>query len=156
VTQAPSSALSNGSALTARESDLLRRAGERVFSLSRQLAAAEAHNRRLQAELDHTREMLAETRQGREILSAQVSSLQREVEREFQERSELRKLLASLQMQMQALLPSMVTPAVSAPALGLRAAPQRASTPTLPPGDADSRRGWLNRAAREIRGLSRR
>lgn len=158
MTEAPSPAVSDGSALTAREAELLRRAGERVFTLSRQLATAEARNRQLQAELEHTREMLTETRQSRGILSAQVASLQREVEREFEERSELRKLLASLQMQLQALLPSVVAPAMPSPPMMqiARSAPQRGSSQTTSQGGQNRSSRWLGRAAREIGILGRR
>lgn len=90
--------------LTARESELLRKAGDRIFKLSRALAEAERSVQRLDQELSHTRELLAETRTSRDLLSAQVTSMHRELDREFVERSELRRLLASLQMQMQSLL----------------------------------------------------
>lgn len=159
MAEGQSSVASNGGfELTARESDLLRKAGERVFGLSRQLAATEANARRLQSELEHTREILAETRQTRDILSAQVTALQREVEREFEERSELRKLLASLQLQLQAMLPSVIPPAALPPiSLTQRTRPQRGSA--LSPNQDKRPRdqvGWLERAAREFGIRSRR
>jgi chromosome segregation ATPase len=92
-------------ALTPRESELLRKAGERVYSLSRRLAEKERERDRLEAETRTLRELLAESREVRTVLSAQVESLQKESDRDYQERSELRRLLASLHTQMQELLP---------------------------------------------------
>jgi hypothetical protein len=160
VAEGSSYVASNGGFdLTARESDLLRKAGERVFGLSRQLAASEAHARRLQSELEHTREILAETRQTREILSAQVTTLHREIEREFEERSELRKLLASLQLQLQAMLPSLIAPAAPETPFFLpgRASPQRGSA-LAEPTETRSRQqvSWIERAAKEFRIRARR
>ena len=95
-------------ALTPRESDLLRQAGERIFALSRSLAAAEKESSRSSQDLSKALEVLEETRSTRDILSAQVASQLRQIEREFDERAELRRLLASLQVQMQALLSSVI------------------------------------------------
>ena len=120
------------SSLTPRESELLRKAGDRIFALSRRLADSESQTRQLQQELSHVRELLSETRRSRDLLSLQVTSLQRDVDREFEERSELRRLLASLQLQLQAMLPS-IAPRPEAPWLSPgRAAPQRGSTHGAP------------------------
>lgn len=96
--------LSNAT-LTARESELLRKAGERVFALSRRLATSENEAEQLKAETRSLRDLLAESREVRAVLSAQVASMQTELDREYEERSELRRLLASLHLQMQELLP---------------------------------------------------
>ena len=119
------SAHQNGFAsLTARESELLRKAGDRIFALSRGLAEAEKAVQRLDLELRHTRELLSETRSSRDILSSQVTALQRELEREYVERAELRRLLSSFQMQIQAMLTPTATE--DRPRLGQgREAPQR-------------------------------
>lgn len=91
--------------LTARESELLKKAGERVFELSRRVAELERTVERLESELAGARELLAESREVRNVLVAQVTSLQTDLDREYEERSELRRLLASLHIQMQELLP---------------------------------------------------
>ncbi len=62
-------------ALTARESELLKRAGERVFALSRRLAERDREVERLTSEVASLRELLAEHRTMREILSAQVATM---------------------------------------------------------------------------------
>lgn len=120
------SAQQNGFAsLTARESELLRKAGDRIFALSRGLAEAEKAVQRLDLELRHTRELLSETRSSRDILSSQVTALQRELEREYVERAELRRLLSSFQMQIQTMLTPTATEDLR-PRLGQgREAPQR-------------------------------
>ncbi len=125
----PAAPKQNGfSSLTARESELLRKAGDRIFALSRGLAEAEKSVQRLELELRHTRELLTETRSSRDVLSSQVTALQRELEREFVERSELRRMLSSFQMQIQ----NMLVPTASEdrrPRLGQgREAPQRAAS----------------------------
>ncbi len=107
--------------LTARESELLKRAGERVFALSRRLAERDREVEKLRAEVDSLRELLAENRNIREILSAQITSLQTEHEREYEERSELRRLVAALHLQLQEVIPMLVRqrtedpPALAAP-----------------------------------------
>ena len=93
------------SELTPRESELLKKAGERVFALSRRLPEKEREASRYQSELQGLRELLAESREVRQVLSSQVTSLQTELDREYEERSELRRLLGSLHLQMQELLP---------------------------------------------------
>ena len=100
--------------LTARESELLRKAGERVFALSRRLASKESEADKLQAETKSLRDLLAESREIRQVLAAQVASMQQELDREYEERSELRRLLASLHLQMQELLPLITRPAEAA------------------------------------------
>ncbi len=95
-------------ALTQRESDLLRQAGERIFALSRSLVAAEKEASKSSQDLLRALEVLKETRATRDILASQVASQLKQIEREFDERAELRRLLASLQMQMQALLTSVI------------------------------------------------
>lgn len=91
--------------LTDRESEILRKAGERVFSLSKRLAEQEKEADQLRAEARSARELLAESREVRQVLSDQIRSLQTALDREYEERSELRRLLASLHVQMQELLP---------------------------------------------------
>jgi len=91
--------------LTARESELLRKAGERVFSLSKRLAEKQRESDQLHSETQSLRDLLAESKEVRRVLSAQVESMQTELDREYEERSELRQLLASLHVQMQELLP---------------------------------------------------
>ena len=135
--------------LTARESELLRKAGDRIFALSRKLSEAERSVQRLEQDLAHCRELLQETRQSRDILSDQVRAMQGDLEREFVERSELRRLLASLQVQLQSLLTPRVEDA--RPRLGQgREAPQRGST------NLQGSRGMAGRvlraAVREMRG----
>jgi len=107
--------------LTARETELLKRAGERVFALSRRLAERDREVERLRAEVDSLRELLAENRNIREILSAQITSLQTEHEREYEERSELRRLVAALHLQLQEVIPMLVRQrAEEVPALAAR------------------------------------
>ena len=107
--------------LTARETELLKRAGERVFALSRRLAERDREVEKLRAEVDSLRELLAENRNIREILSAQIMSLQTEHEREYEERAELRRLVAALHLQLQEVIPMLVrqraeeVPALAAP-----------------------------------------
>ncbi|MGH2633647.1 MAG: hypothetical protein ACRDG3_09585 [Tepidiformaceae bacterium] len=87
--------------LTERESQLLRQAGERVFGLARKVAAAERRETDLKRELDRNNELLEEVRRTRDVLSAQVNSLLRERERDYEERSELRQLLGAITVQLQ-------------------------------------------------------
>ena len=96
-------------ALTPRESDLLKRSGERIFTLSRKVAAAEREIERLKTEVLQSQLLIEEIRRSRDVLSAQVTSLLVERDRDYQERSELRRLLASLQNQMQTILGSLLT-----------------------------------------------
>lgn len=113
--------------LTERESELLRKAGDRIFRLSRRLAEAERTVQRLEQELAHTRELLTETRASRDVLSAQVSSVHRDLEREYVERAELRRMLSSFQLQIQSMLTRPVSEDMR-PRLGQgREAPQRGS-----------------------------
>ena len=119
-----------GEQLSPRESELLKKAGERIFALSRRVSAAERETERLTAENTALRELVAEVRNMRDVLSSQVSSLLREKDREYEERSELRRLLASLHMQMQEVLP-LVTTLVAAqqPPSPVRAEPAADSLP---------------------------
>lgn len=91
--------------LTERESEILRKAGERVFALSKRLAEQERETDQLRSEAQSARELLAESREVRRVLTDQISALQTALDREYEERSELRRLLASLHVQMQELLP---------------------------------------------------
>lgn len=91
--------------LSERESEILKKAGERVFALSRRLADKELESEKLRAESHSLRELLAESREVRQVLTDQITSLHVELDREYEERSELRRLLASLHVQMQELLP---------------------------------------------------
>jgi len=102
VRPAISDPLATPPSLTDRESQLLRQAGERVFALARKVSAAERREEEIKRELEQTRELLAETRNTRDVLSAQVQSLLRERERDFEERSELRQLLGAITVQLQA------------------------------------------------------
>jgi predicted RNase H-like nuclease (RuvC/YqgF family) len=113
-------------ALTERESELLRQASERIHVLSQRAAEAERESERYRMALQQAEAVLAETRRTRDVLSAQVESLMREADREYEERAELRRLLASAQMQLQSLLASMMAVPSSngGPLLG-RFAPQR-------------------------------
>ena len=101
VRPAISDPLATPPSLTDRESQLLRQAGERVFALARKVSAAERREEEIKRELEQTRELLAETRNTRDVLSAQVQSLLRERERDFEERSELRQLLGAITVQLQ-------------------------------------------------------
>ncbi len=147
-------------ALTARESELLKRAGERVFALSRRLAERDREVERLTSEVASLRELLAEHRTMREILSAQVASLQTEHEREYEERAELRRLVAGLHLQLQEVIPLLVKQQavpgpVSLPA-GRREAPAR-ERPRPRPGAswADRLRGTATREIKALTGGSR-
>lgn len=91
--------------LTPRESELLKRAGERVFGLSRRLADRDREVSRLGSEVQSLRDLLAENREIRDILSAQITSLQLEKEREYEERAELRQIVAGLHAQLQEVIP---------------------------------------------------
>jgi hypothetical protein len=119
--------------LTERESDILRKAGERVFALSKRLADQERESDRYQTEAQSLRELLAESREVRKVLSDQISSLYRELDREYEERSELRRLLASLHVQMQELLP-VVTGLSRSQQLG---APERPQPQVVAPSKAN-------------------
>lgn len=115
--------------LSARESALLQKAGERVFALSRKVATLDREVERLRGDLTHAEAMLGEAQKMRDILSNQVASLQREGDRNWEERAELRRLLASLQMQLQTLLGTFIEQQ-SAPRPGLaagRISPQHSS-----------------------------
>jgi chromosome segregation ATPase len=116
----------NGASLSDRESELLQRAGERVFALSRKVAAAEREIERLRSELQQSSILVDEVRRSRDVLSSQVMSLLNERDREYQERAELRRLLASLQSQMQSMLTTLVVRQPSPPQVMLgRPSPQR-------------------------------
>lgn len=112
--------------LTERESDLLRKSGERIFTLSRKVATAEREIERLRTELEQARLLVDEVRRSRDVLSSQVESLLNERDREYEERAELRRLLASLQSQMQGMLSTLLAndQLPVRPMLG-RASPQR-------------------------------
>ena len=91
-------------ALTPRESQMLRDAGERVLSLSRRLSEAERSIATLERDLAHARDLLLEARDMRDCFRAQVARLQHEADRERAERVELGRLLVGLQAQLQSLL----------------------------------------------------
>ncbi len=115
----------NGASLSERESELLRRAGERVFTLSRKVAAAEKENERLRSELRQAEILVDEVRKSRDVLSSQVASLLNERDREYQERAELRRLMASLQSQMQEMLSGFIASQAAPRGILGRASPQR-------------------------------
>ena len=118
----------SGASLTERESELLRRSGERIFALSRKVAAAEREIERLRSELGQAEVLVDEVRRTRDVLAAQVESLLNERDREYEERAELRRLLASLQAQLQAMLGRfLAVEAQAGPALIGRPSPQRSS-----------------------------
>ena len=75
-----------------RESELLRQSGERIYALSRKAAAAEREIERLRTELQQAQMLMDEIRRTRDVLSAQVQSLLSDRDREYEERSELRRL----------------------------------------------------------------
>jgi chromosome segregation ATPase len=147
--------------LSSRESELVRKAGERVFELSRKAAERDREIDRLKLELAHLREMLDETIRSREVLSSQVVSLQADAERALEERAELRTLLAGSQAQVQQLLarllesgplaqqqpsPGPLRLGKQAPQRGSRAAAAgRSRTFTIPSIPAGRIRGWLGR-----------
>ena len=113
------------------------------------------------------RELLTETRSSRDALSAHVESLQRHLEREYDERAELRRLLAGLQMQVQAMLPGNGQTAPGGPQfIGRQAGQRSASDRPAPRPQAQveaphparrkpRKNGWLHSAARELRALRR-
>jgi len=113
--------------LTERESQLLRQAGERVFALARKVSAAERREQDMKRELEQTRELLAETRNTRDVLSAQVQSLLRERERDFEERSELRQLLGAITVQLQTAMSRPIGPDLAPQHLP----PESASRPAI-------------------------
>lgn len=126
--------------LSERESEILRKAGERVFALSKRLAEKERETNQMRSEAASARELLAESREVRRVLSDQIQSLQQALDREYEERSELRRLLASLHMQMQELLPivaglskdrSLPPPPTRVEMPGQRTGTPRDSTPSL-------------------------
>lgn len=140
--------------LTARESELLKRAGERVFALSRRLAERDREVERLRAEVDSLRELLAENRNIREILSAQITSLQTEHEREYEERSELRRLVAALHLQLQEVIPMLVRQRTEeVPALAARI-PEERNRPR-----SKKNRSWADRvvstAGHELKAIAK-
>jgi hypothetical protein len=118
--------------LTARESALMEQAGQRVASLSRRLADADKEVGRLTAANEALHELLDETRRSRDILSAQVNSLQLERDREYDERAELRRLLASLHLQVQELLPALTATTRSQQPPWTGDAPVHAVSPPVP------------------------
>jgi chromosome segregation ATPase len=151
--------------LTERESEILRKAGERIFELSGRLAESERQLTQMRQESAQLRELLTETRSSRDALSAHVASLQRHLDREYDERAELRRLLAGLQMQLQAMLPGTAqnTPG-GAQVIGRQAGQRSASVQTQTPVQAQveaprparrrpQKNGWLQNAARGLRAL---
>jgi hypothetical protein len=116
--------------LTPREGELLRQAGDRVFALSRKLADANKLIEMLKVQMGHTDELLAETRRARDILSDQVASLLRERDRDYEERAELRKLLASMQF----FITSVVNTQARFALLETRTSPQRGASGVPAPG----------------------
>jgi chromosome segregation ATPase len=64
------------SKLSEREAELVRRAGERIFSLSRELAAAELEAGRLKQESHHALRVAAELRLSRDSLARRVTELE--------------------------------------------------------------------------------
>ena len=126
ATHAALSDARNAASLSERESELLRRSGERIFLLSRKIAAAEREIERLRTELQQANVLVDEVRQSRNVLSAQVTSLLRDREREYDERAELRRLLASLHSLVQGMLSNVLggDPAGTHRLLG-RPSPQR-------------------------------
>jgi hypothetical protein len=144
--------------LSEREAEILRRSGERVFELSRRLADAERSLAGAQQRTAQLEELLAETRKSRDTLLTHAESLQRLLEREYDERAELRRLLAGLQMQMQSMLNGHVA-AVSPGLMLARAAGQKAVPAPAPPqaasGPGAEREGWLRSRARELRQFGR-
>jgi len=145
---------SGGGPLTPRESELLKKAGERVFALSRRLAERERDAERLTAESATLRELLSESKVIREILSSQVTSLQADLEREHEERAELRRLLASLHLQVQEMLPLLLSAHRGQETI---AAPQPQPGERAPQPEPEPAKKWSSRmkgiATRELRVL---
>ena len=145
--------------LTPRESELLRKAGERVFALSRRLASSEQTAEQLRSESKSLRDLLAESREVRAVLSAQVASMQTELDREYEERAELRRLLASLHLQMQELLPVVTGLSRMTPQLAQQAPevpspePARDATPAPQPRQQTFSQRFLSAAQDEFRGF---
>ena len=147
--------------LTERESEILRKAGERIFELSGRLAESERQLAQMRQESAQLRELLTETRSSRDVLGAHVESLQRHLDREYDERAELRRLLAGLQMQLQAMLPGNGQTAPGAGQFIARQAGQRSAAPQAaaqaqveaprPARRKPQKNGWLHNAARELR-----
>ena len=124
--------------LSSRESELVRKAGERVFELSRRLAERERELDRLRSEHAHLRELLEETVRSRDVLSSQIMALHTDAERSYDERVQLRELLARAQIQWQEVVTSLVaerkSPVDPAPAASTQsaipaAAPQQRRRP---------------------------
>lgn len=144
--------------LTARESELLKRAGERVFVLSRRLAERDREVERLTAEVRSLRELLSENRNMREILSAQIASLQMEHEREYDERAELRRLVAGLHLQLQEVIPLLVKQQSVPEAAALPANGRDSTSRPRPRHRAQAKSSWADKlkvtATREFRLLT--
>lgn len=83
-------------ALTAREAELLREAGERVFALSRDLAEGARERARLEAELAAARARRDEAVAAGEAAQRNVAAIEAEAARGLEERAELRQLITSL------------------------------------------------------------
>ena len=82
--------------LTAREADLLREAGDRVFTLSRDLAEAARATDQLRADLASALNGRAESAAARDAQELRAESLQAQLGRAIEERDELRQLIKSL------------------------------------------------------------
>lgn len=133
--------------LTAREAELLKKAGERVYALSRRVAERDREVQELKSESQGLRDLLAESREVRKVLISQVESLQTQLDREYGERSELRRLLASLHVQMQELLPSITGLAQERQLPAPSPVPEQVKPPAPPLGLRDR----LLRAAKDLR-----
>ncbi len=118
--------------LSSRESELVRKAGERVFELSRRLAERERELDRLRSEHAHLRELLEETVRSRDVLSSQIMALHTDAERSYEERAQLRELLARAQIQLQDVVTTLVAERKSPAAPSLNAAPEPALPPVAP------------------------
>ena len=144
--------------LSNRESELVRKAGERVFELSRKAAEREREVERLALDIQHLQRLLEETVRSREVLTNQVRSMQIDAERGLEERSELRRLLAGAQAQVQQLLASLLAPPTDsstpeprrlgthAPQRDSRGRRVRSRTPLGVTFSTDRIRGWLGRS----------
>lgn len=98
-------------ALTPREAELLRQAGDRVFALSRDLAIAENEVTVARAGLAAAHAQRDEALAGRDARALRLETLEGELGRALEERAELRQLIQSLEHRLKVALAAAVQPA---------------------------------------------
>lgn len=144
-------AIANGGSLrglSERESELVTKAGERVFELSRRLGERERELAQLKAEINSLRQLLEETTRSREVLASQIIACQSENDRNYQERVELRQLLGSAQTQLQNLVQKVLVEG----AIGGSELPDPLAASSKPKAvTATSRSGTVKLARRRVR-----